>query len=153
MLRLDCSIERMSRCENQTSQETERENTMRYRMLMVGLSAVTLIGFAASNAIADESKEDHVVIIKCAESNQTGAVPRVAVHQASSGFELPDACSFDAPCADCLAALIQKPFPDCEGGDEFTSNVQIVQQSNPAVSGSVNIEKYVFACGGAHGPQ
>ena len=125
---------------------------MLYRMLMVGLSAVTLIGFAASSAIADESKDDQVVIIKCAEPNQPGAVPRVFIHQASDGFVLPDACSFEAPCADCLAALIRKPFPDCEGGEEFTSNVAVVQQSNPAVSGSLEIEKYVFACGAHGGP-
>ena len=119
---------------------------MRHGMLILGLSAATLVAFAASSAIADESKDDHVVIVKCAEANQPGAVPTVVVGQASAGFEIPASCDLGGECAECLATLIRDPF-DCEGDDEFTSNVAVVQQSDPAVTDSQSIEKYVFACG------
>jgi Na+-transporting NADH:ubiquinone oxidoreductase subunit NqrF len=119
---------------------------MTYRMLILVLAVAALIVFPAANAIAGKNKDD-VAIIKCAENNlmenQGGILPIVFQRQAT--FILPLACGVGQSCAPCLKALINDPF-DCDGNDEFTSNVVVVQQSNPAVGGSVNIEKYVFKC-------
>src|SRR5437870_1505122 len=106
---------------------------MTYRILMLVLAAVALIALPAANAIADESKDDAVVIIKCQENNVTHTAPTVVTAQASSNFTLPASCSTagggGGPCAECLKDLTANPVFDCEGDDEFTSNVVVDQPS------------------------
>ena len=125
---------------------------MTYRILMLVLAAVALIALPAANAIADESKDDAVVIIKCSENNVTPTAPVVFVAQASSNFTLPVSCTpgVGHPCAECLKDLTANPQFDCEGDDEFTSNVVVDQLSNPPGQ-PISIDKFVFMCG-APGP-
>jgi len=129
---------------------------MTYRILMLVLAAVALIALPAANAIADESKDDAVVIIKCQENNTalTNALrePKVLTTQASSNFTLPDSCAAGTTpgtggsCAECLKDLTSNPVFDCEGDDEFTSNVVVEQQSNSILQ-PISINKFVFMCG------
>jgi hypothetical protein len=118
------------------------------KVAMLVLAAAALIAFPAANAIADESKDDAVVIVKCEENNTAGApiAPTVLIAQASSGFTLPASCDpAGGSCANCLRDLISNPVFDCEGDEEFTSNVVVEQQSTTADPRSIN--KFVFACG------
>src|SRR5438093_11319319 len=123
---------------------------------MLRLTVWALFPHPATNAIADETKDDAVVIIKCQENNTaaTNALrePRVLTAQASSNFTLPDSCAAGTTpgtgtaCAECLKDLTANPVFDCEGDDEFTSNV-VVEQQSTGVLQPISINKFVFMCG------
>jgi hypothetical protein len=87
--------------------------------------------------------DDGVAILKCIEDNNENAPiePRVLIFSAT--FTTPHECnSINDRCVDCLKVLTQKL--DCEGNDEFTSNVVVDQLSTPSQTRSIN--KFVFEC-------
>jgi hypothetical protein len=123
---------------------------MLYKMLSLVVALAALIALPAGSAIAQlvvtplpsapdvsefvetpemmaakERKQFHhnddgVAILKCAEDNtQAGFQPLVLTFSAT--FDTPSQCEFQDRCVDCLKVLTQKL--DCEGNDEFTSNV------------------------------
>ena len=106
-----------------------------------------LIALPAANAIAQPGPTLNVAIIKCTENN---AVPgAITVLNTSATFTLPATCDQGDKCVVCLRDLVHD-F-QCRGGSTFTSNVEAVQQSNPAAIPPVtnSINKFVFACGPA----
>jgi hypothetical protein len=87
--------------------------------------------------------DDGVAILKCAEDN-TRTFFQPVVLTFSATFDTPPQCdSTSDRCVDCLKVLTQKL--DCEGNDEFTSNV--VFEGKDTVNGQTfSINKFVFEC-------
>jgi len=106
-----------------------------------------LIALPAANAIAQPGPTLNVAIIKCTENNATPGP--ITVLNTSATFTLPATCDQGDKCVVCLRDLVHD-F-QCRGGSTFTSNVEAVQQSNPAAIPPVtnSINKFVFACGPA----
>ena len=110
-----------------------------------------LIALPAANAIAQPGPRLNVAIIKCTENNATPGL--ISVLNTNSTF--PNALAAACPvgptssCALCLRNVARDL--NCRGGSVFTSNVEAVQQSNPAAIPPVtnSINKFVFACGPA----
>ena len=112
------------------------------------LLLAVLIALPGANAIAQPGPTLNVAIIKCTENNITNGA--ITVVNTDATFLLPSpACDLAARCVVCLRALAHD-F-QCRGGSTFTSNVEAVQQSNPAAIPPVtnSINKFVFACGPA----
>jgi hypothetical protein len=88
--------------------------------------------------------DDGVAILKCREDNsQPFLQPKV--FNFSATFATPSECnSTNDRCVDCLKFLTQKL--DCEGNDEFTSNMVVDVLSVNPVDQPISINKFVFEC-------
>jgi hypothetical protein len=134
--------------------------------------AIMLIGMLtllpATTALAQRPAVSHVVILKCAEDNDTdeganGDSPDPYVHTCQdSRAGTASVCTGEAspcnadpshPCAECLITLVQEPRR-CDGGSFFTSNAVVSQLSTqPTVEDTDNliganqsIVTYTLAC-------
>jgi hypothetical protein len=108
------------------------------------LLLAVLIALPTANALAQPGPRLNVAIIKCTENNAEPGP--ITVLNRDATFELPATCAVTSACATCLRDLA-RDF-NCRGGSVFTSNVEVVQQSNPLVGPTNSINKYVFACEG-----
>jgi hypothetical protein len=88
--------------------------------------------------------DDGVAILKCREDHsQPFLQPKV--FNFSATFETPPQCdSINDRCVDCLKVLTQKL--DCEGNDEFTSNMVVDVISTNPTQQPITINKFVFEC-------
>jgi len=111
------------------------------------LLLAVLIALPGANAIAQPGPTLNVAIVKCQETNTAGTAITVFTTNTTFPPGTVTACATGASCAACLQQLAHD-F-QCRGGSTFTSNTETVQQSNPAVTPSTSINKFVFACGPA----